>query len=273
MVCFAANSLLCREALGTGAIDPASFTAVRLVSGVAVLLVLARLVEPGAGRSRAGSKASALALFGYAIFFSFAYSSLDAGVGALILFAAVQITMIAGGLLSGERPRARQWLGIVVAIGGLVYLLLPGLSAPEPTGAAMMGIAGVAWGVYSLRGRGMQRPVSVTMGNFIQAAPLGILMWLAYALMSDISVNGRGVVLAAASGAGASGMGYAIWYTALRGLTATSAAAVQLFVPVIAAIGGIALLGEDPTLRLALASTLILGGVGATILSSRRTSS
>jgi drug/metabolite transporter (DMT)-like permease len=206
-------------------------------------------------------------LFLYAVTFSFAYISLSAGTGALILFGAVQITMILSGLIAGERPRLLEWLGLLAALGGLVYLVLPGLSAPSPLGSALMALAGIAWGVYSLRGRGIDDPVANTTGNFVRAAPLALIVSLI--ALSNYSLSPKGALLAVLSGALASGLGYVIWYAALRDLTATRAATVQLAVPVIAAIGGIFFLAEAVTLRLTFASIAILGGVGLAI--SRRT--
>ena len=265
MVAFAGNSLLCRQALKHTAIDPASFTAIRLVSGALILWLLARMKQsnpPGKG-----SWPSAFALFAYAAGFSFAYVSLSAGSGALLLFGAVQATMIGHGLWKGERLRAFQTLGVLLALGGLVGLLLPGLSAPPLLGAALMIAAGVAWGIYSLRGKGAGDPTRVTAGNFMRAVPITIILSL---LMLDFaSVDSAGFYYAVASGALASGLGYAIWYTVLPALKNTSAATVQLSVPVIAALGGIVFLGEPITLRLVLASVAILGGIALVIVQKR----
>jgi drug/metabolite transporter (DMT)-like permease len=230
LVAFAANSLLCRMALGPAAIDPASFTSVRLVSGALVLAVLTR--RPRTEPRRDGSWRSGLALFAYAICFSFAYVSLNTATGALILFAAVQMTMVGAGLTSGERLRLGQWAGLAMAAGGLVYLLVPGAAAPSLSGALLMTAAGVAWGLYSLRGRGVADPLAITAANFrrslVPALVGSTLFWQA------MSYTPHGLALAAISGAVTSGLGYAIWYTALRGHTAMSAAVVQLAVPVIA---------------------------------------
>ena len=265
MVAFAGNSLLCRQALKHTAIDPASFTAIRLVSGALILWLLARMKQSNpAGK---GSWTSALALFAYAAGFSFAYVSLSAGSGALLLFGAVQATMIGYGLWKGERLRAFQTLGVLLALGGLVGLLLPGISAPPLLGAALMFAAGIAWGIYSLRGKGAGDPTRVTAGNFIRAVPITIILSL---LMLDFaSVDSSGFYYAVASGALASGLGYAIWYTVLPALKNTSAATVQLSVPVIAALGGIVFLGEPITLRLVLASVAILGGIALVIVQKR----
>lgn len=272
MLAFAGNSLLCREALGRGAIDAVSFTTLRVLSGAALLSLLTRWLEPPpteAPPPAAGSWASGAALYGYAIAFSLAYVSLEAGTGALVLFAFVQVTMIAAGLRGGERPGTMQWLGLASALGGLAYLLAPGASAPPPLGAGLMALAGVAWGAYSLRGRGAVRPVAATAGNFARAAPLAVVGTVVGLAVTDARVSGYGAGLAVASGALASGLGYALWYRALRGHTATTAAVVQLSVPVLAAAGGVLLLGERPTLRLALAAALVLGGVAAVMLGRR----
>lgn len=266
MIAFAGNSLLCRVALQHTAIDAASFTTIRLVSGALVLwlLVRARHGSPAG----AGNWLSACALFVYAAGFSFAYVSLPAASGALLLFGAVQVTMISHGLWQGERLLRLQLVGFVLAFGGLVGLLLPGLSAPPLSGSVLMLVAGIAWGVYSLRGKGAGDPTRVTAGNFLRAAPiataLSLLMW------DGTVVDIAGFWYAVASGALTSGIGYAIWYTALPALKATNAATVQLSVPIIAALGGIAFLGEPISLRLALASVAVLGGIALVILEKRQ---
>lgn len=265
MLAFAGNSLLCREALKVTAIDPASFTAIRLVSGALMLWLVVRLKQ-GAPSGK-GNWSSAFALFVYAGGFSFAYISLSAASGALLLFGAVQATMIGYALWKGERLRGLQAIGVLLAIGGLVGLLLPGLSAPPLKGALLMIGAGIAWGVYSLRGKGIGDPTRVTAGNFMRAVPITLVLSL---LMIDfVSVDAAGFYYAVASGALASGLGYAIWYTALPSLKNTSAASVQLSVPVIAALGGIVFLGEPVTLRLILASVAILGGIALVIVRKR----
>lgn len=266
MAAFAANSLLCRIALRDTAIDAATFTTVRLIAGALTLWLIVALRS---GRSAvAGSWYSALALFAYAIAFSWAYRSLSAAAGALLLFGSVQATMIAYGLWSGERLRGRQWTGLVLALSGLAGLMLPGLSAPPPAGALLMIAAGMAWGVYSLRGKGTGDPAAATAGNFLRTVP--ITLALSLILLGDARWDQAGVGYAVASGAVASGIGYAIWFAALPGLKATSAATVQLSVPVIAAIGGILFLGESLTLRLMLASVTILGGIALVITGSSR---
>jgi drug/metabolite transporter (DMT)-like permease len=265
MLAFAGNSLLCRVALKETTIDPASFTAIRLVSGALMLWLVVRLKQ-GAPRGT-GNWSSAFALFVYAAGFSFAYISLPAGSGALLLFGAVQATMIGYALWKGERLRGLQTAGVLLAVGGLVGLLLPGLSAPPLKGALLMIGAGIAWGVYSLRGKGTGDPTRVTAGNFMRAVPITLALSL---LMIDfVSVDAGGFYYAVASGALASGLGYAIWYTALPSLKNTSAASVQLSVPVIAALGGIVFLGEPVTLRLILASVAILGGIALVIVRKR----
>jgi len=265
MLAFAGNSLLCRAAFHASGIDAASFTTLRIVAGALVLGMIVRLRRRG--HEPAGSWASALALFAYAAAFSFAYVSLTAATGALLLFGAVQATMIGFGLFKGERLRAWQVAGLACALGGLIGLLLPGLSAPPLQGSALMLGAGVAWGVYSLRGKGGGDPLRVTAGNFGRAVAFALV--LSAATLPWASLDRAGVGYAVASGAVASGIGYAIWYTALPGLKTTSAATVQLSVPVIAALGGITLLGEAPTLRLLVASVAILGGIALVIVDKR----
>jgi drug/metabolite transporter (DMT)-like permease len=268
MAAFAANSILCRLALGPPDIDAAGFTTIRLGSGAITLFAIARL----SGRTRTatsrGSWWSAAALFTYAIMFSFAYLRLDVGTGALILFPMVQATMIIWGLIKGERPRPIQWLGLAGAGAGLVYLVSPGLSAPSPLGSAMMATAGVAWGMYSLRGRHTTDPVVTTTDNFLRSVPMVLVV--AAVMFRSIDLSTRGVIIAVASGAVASGMGYVLWYAALRGLTATAAATVQLTVPVFAALGGIVFLSEALTMRLSISGVMILGGVGL-VLAGRAT--
>jgi len=268
MSAFAGNSLLCRAALRQTAIDPWSFTLVRIVAG-ALALALIALFRSG-GFRQAGSWGSGLALFAYAAFFSGAYVTLPAGTGALLLFGAVQATMIVWGLRSGERIRLAQGVGLALALAGLVLLTLPGIAAPRPLGALSMLAAGLAWGIYSLRGRGGKDPLRTTAGNFLRAClPAGLL---ALALISYTRFDAAGFAYAALSGALASGVGYAIWYTVLPHLTATRAAGVQLSVPVLAALGGIAFLSETLTLRLVGASILVLGGIALVVLERARTS-
>ncbi|MDB5915977.1 MAG: EamA family transporter [Massilia sp.] len=271
MIAFAGNSLLCRVALVHTGIDAASFTSVRLVSGALVLWLIVSFFSFKRGQAGpAGSWTSAFALFAYAACFSFAYVSLSAATGALLLFGAVQTTMIGFGLWKGERLRGQQVAGLMLAVAGLLGLLLPGLSAPPPAAAALMLSAGVAWGVYSLRAKGAADPTRITAGNFVRAVPFAILLSaVMFARHSGNAADARGIGLAIASGALASGVGYAVWYTALRGLNATTAATVQLSVPVIAAFGGIAFLGEAITLRLLFTSIAILGGIALITLAPR----
>ncbi len=258
MIAFASNSLLCRLALKHTGIDAASFTTIRLASGALMLWLLVRMRR---GLSTGGGNwLSALALFLYAAAFSFAYVSLPAATGSLLLFGAVQTTMIGYGIWSGERLRSLQILGLLLAIGGLIGLLIPGLAAPPLLGSLLMLCAGTAWGVYSLRGRGVGDPTGVTAGNFLRSVPLAALMSLL--LFQGTSLNAAGVLYAVASGALASGIGYAIWYTALPGLKAAQAATVQLSVPVIAAMGAIIFLGESLSLRLSRCSEFLSYCVG-----------
>jgi drug/metabolite transporter (DMT)-like permease len=257
MIAFAGNSLICRLALTQTRIDAASFTFIRILSGAVALWLVVTIRKRTS--SKAGNWASALALFAYAAAFSFAYISLSAGTGALLLFGAVQATMILWGLRKGERLRTRQWLGLALAVAGLVALLFPGLSAPPIDGALLMLCAGIAWGVYSLRGKGAGDPVTTTAGNFLRAALFAAV--LSIALLPWLKLDRAGVGYAILSGALASGIGYVIWYSALPGLKAASAATVQLSVPVLAAAGGILFLSESITLRFLLASLAVLGGI------------
>lgn len=267
LAAFAGNSLLCRAALRQTAIDPWSFTLIRIASGALALALLAAFRSRGVARepkAPAGSWPSALALFAYAAAFSGAYVSLPAGTGALLLFGAVQATMIAWGLRAGEGLRIRQWAGLALALAGLVTLTLPGLAAPHPLGAVSMLAAGIAWGVYSLRGRGAKDPLRATAGNFLRASLPAALLWLA--LVAETRYDPAGAAYAVLSGAVTSGLGYALWYAVLPALTATRAASVQLAVPILAALGGALFLAEPPTWRLALASVLVLGGIALVVL-------
>lgn len=265
MLAFAGNSLLCRLALAHTRIDPASFMTIRLLSGAAMLWLA--VVARGGTRPGRGNWLSALTLLTYAVAFSFAYVGLSAATGALLLFGAVQATMIGVGLRRGERLHGWQPGGLLLACSGLVGLLLPGLSAPPVGRAALMLAAGVAWGVYSLRGQGAGDPTRVNAGNFLRAAPLALL--LSVLLTPSPSLDPAGVWYAVASGALASGLGYAIWYAALPALRSTTAAVIQLSVPALAALGGAALLGEPLTQRVVLASAAILGGIGIVVRGRR----
>ncbi|WP_277374021.1 DMT family transporter [Pseudomonas sp. AA-38] len=265
MLAFAGNSLLCRLALRETEIDAASFTFIRLLSGALSLWVLLQLRHTR--QPMAGNWPGALALFLYAAAFSFAYLQLDAGVGALLLFGAVQLSMLLWGLLRGERLSPLATLGTLLASAGLLALLLPGASAPPFSAALLMLIAGIAWGAYSLLGRGQGDPLAVTAGNFLRATPLAVL--LAVALSNQLQWDGPGLLYALLSGALTSGIGYAIWYSALPGLRASQAATVQLSVPILAALGGSLLLGEALSLRLLLSAAAVLGGI-ALVLGSRQ---
>ena len=256
MAAFAGNSVLCRMALGAGVIDAASFATVRIASGglVLALLLTWRRRKPARADWR-----TVAGLFAYVAFFSFAYMTLTTGTGALILFGAVQLTMFGVALRAGDRFSGASWAGLVLAVGGLVYLVSPGLTAPDPLGATLMAIAGIAWGAYSLLGRGTADPLAATASNFIFCIPLVALVSLVF--LQDLHLTAQGMLLAILSGGVTSGIGYAIWYEALKGLSAMQAATVQLSVPAIAAIGGVLLLAESVTLRLVLASLATLGGV------------
>jgi drug/metabolite transporter (DMT)-like permease len=264
MIAFAGNSLLCRFALKRTEIDAASFTFIRIFSGAVTLWLIVTIRK--ATWQNAGSWASALALFAYAAAFAFAYISLSAGTGALLLFGAVQATMIIWGLRKGERLRTRQWLGFALAVGGLVALLFPGLSAPPKAGALLMICAGIAWGIYSLRGKGAGDALSATAGNFLRAVAFATVLTLA--LLPWVKLDRAGLGYAVLSGAIASGLGYVIWYSALPELKAASAATVQLSVPVLAAAGGILFLSESITLRFLLASIAVLGGIALVVIES-----
>ncbi len=265
LVAFAANSVLCRLALGSPGIDAASFTTIRLLSGALTLLLFTALTRPGGGPGSSGSWRSALLLFLYAVTFSFAYLSLSAGTGALILFGAVQATMIVVALLTGERPGRGEWLGLLTALAGLVYLVSPGLEAPSLSASLLMAAAGISWGVYSLMGRGVTNPVRVTTGNFVRSVPLSVLV--SVVALGRLEVSSSGLVLAVLSGSLASGLGYVVWYAALPGLSATRAATLQLSVPIVAAAGGIIFLTETITFRLVLSAAAVLGGVGLAVRS------
>lgn len=262
MTAFAANSLLCRQALRQLQIDAASFTAIRILSGAAVLWLLLHLNRKTISAS--GNWISALALFSYMAAFSFSYVDLSAGTGALLLFGAVQTTMILYGLWSGERLGRRQVLGLLMAVTGLVIFLLPGISPPPLMGATLMLAAGVCWGIYSLRGKGSKNPLAMTAGNFLRSVPMTIA--LSIFMLPQLQMQVPGVVLAVLSGAIASGLGYAIWYQVVRDIKTTSAAIMQLSVPIIAAVGGMMLLEEAVTWHFVLSSAIILGGIALAIL-------
>jgi drug/metabolite transporter (DMT)-like permease len=266
MIAFATNSLLCRLALKQTTIDPATFTIIRIFSGAIALWLIIKMRRISLGNS--GNWLSALALFAYAAGFSFAYVELSAGTGALLLFGAVQATMILWGLSKGERLDGIQIAGLVAAMTGLTILVFPGLSAPPLIGSMLMLGAGVAWGIYSLRGKGQHNPISVTAGNFIRAVPFSFVVWIIFLPWAHFDLAGTSYALV--SGAIASGLGYVIWYSALPDLKAASAATVQLSVPVLAATGGILLLGESLTLRYVLASVAVLGGIALVLVTMKR---
>ncbi len=264
LVGFSANSLLTRAALQTARLDALTFMGVRLLAGAVMLWLILRWRRAPAVPED-GTQKSAAALFGYAVLFTIAYVLIGASVGALILFGAVQVTMIGAGILFGERPRLADWLGVACAVAGLLVLTLPGATAPDPLGAAMMAGAGVAWGIYSLHGRSSRDPLGATAGNFRRAAVPGAALAVAGALFQYAHVTAAGLLLAIASGALASGVGYTLWYAALPALTRTRAAVLQLTVPVLTAFAAAALLGEAISARLAAAAVLIALGVWLTV--------
>lgn len=269
MVAFASNSLLCRMALGPAAIDAASFTTIRIVAGALCLGLITRLTRSGTSATH-GSWMSAVILIVYAVPFSYAYGLLTAGTGALILFGTVQVTMVLAGLLGGERPHARQWLGLVLALAGLVYLLLPGLAAPSLAGAGLMTIAGVFWGLYSIQGRGAVDPLVMNASTFVRTIPMTLIVSLLASQSRHIEL--RGVMAATVSGAVTSGLGYVVWYGALQGLSATRAALVQLLVPVIAVVGGLVFLDESLSFRLVLAAAIVIGGIALALTGEEESS-
>ncbi len=267
LIAFAANSLLTRMALGTGALDAASFVLIRLGSGAVMLLLLTSYTHKKLTLKVKGEWLAALMLFVYALTFSFAYLQLDTGTGALLLFGAVQVTMILLGLRQGEKPHPSEWIGLLAALTGLVYLVLPGLAAPPLLGSGLMAIAGIAWGIYSLLGKSSKNPIENTTANFLRSVPFAIGVSLV--ALPQLNLSTRGILLAIASGAITSGLGYALWYQALKGLSATQAAIVQLVVPILAALGGIIFLEEVFSVRLGIASLLILGGIAIAVVGRR----
>ncbi len=269
LVAFASNSLLTRLALGTHQIDAAGFTAIRLGAGAVMLVALVVGQTRSWSAMRGSSAAGPLALFAYAAPFSFAYLRIGAAVGALVLFGVVQLTMIGYGIARGERPSATMWLGLVLAAAGLALLTVPSVTRPDPLGVLLMAVAGVAWAVYTLVGRGTPDPLAANARSFLWSAPLALaLVVLVIATRGDAPPSARGIVLALVSGAVTSGLGYAIWYRALPSLTVTQAAVAQLSVPVIAALGAVAVLGEAVSSRLVVAGVMVLSGVGL-VLSAR----
>lgn len=266
---FAGNSILCRLALGEESIDAASFTVVRMLSAVVFLAVILKVSSTDTHHSSKGSWKASLVLFLYAITFSYAYISLETGIGALILFASVQITMVLTSLLSGKRLHQFEWLGLMVAFGGFVYLVLPSLSTPSFVGFILMTVAGICWGFYTLAGRGAGNPLSDTAYNFFRTLPLVGILFAVTVQYGELSQ--KGILLAVLAGGLTSGVGYTIWYTALKGLSATQAAVIQLMVPVIAAVGGVIFSNELFTLRLGIATLLILGGILTVVLAKHFT--
>ncbi len=264
LVAFAANSVLARMALEDGTIDAGGYTIVRLLSGATVLLVLVGLDQRSTNVTTKGSWAAGLMLFVYAITFSYAYISLDTGTGALILFGAVQITMILVALFRGYRPSPAEWAGLVLAFAGFVYLMLPGISTPSALGFLLMTVSGIAWGLYTLQGRRSKNPLADTAYNFLRTVPLVLVVLVI--TFADSNYSMRGVLLAVLSGGIASGLGYTMWYTALGGLSFTQAAVLQLLVPVIAAAGGVIFVSEAITWRLTVSAVLILTGILLVVL-------
>ena len=267
---FAANSVLCRLALGDNTIDAASFTTVRLLSGITILFVIititSKVNRPDEKVKTKGSWFAAAMLFIYALAFSFGYISLDTGTGALILFGAVQITMIISSVISGNKLHFFEWLGLTVAFTGFVYLIIPSLTTPSLTGFILMSISGIAWAFYTLIGRGSNNPLNDTAYNFLRTSPFVLTLIAIVFSVSHIHITPMGIMLAVLSGAIASGIGYFVWYMALAGLSVTQAAVVQLFVPIIAALGGVIFTSEMITLRLVESSALVLGGILMVIL-------
>lgn len=264
MLAFAGNSIICRLALRDGAIDPATFTSIRLLAGAIALLLIFTVARRNTTFRSHGSWFSACTLFLYAVTFSFAYISLNAGTGALILFAFVQATMIAMGLWSGDRPSGMEWLGWLLAFAGVIWLVLPGVEAPPASGALLMALSGIAWGIYSIRGRKESDALGSTTTNFLMSVVFVIA--LVAMTFADADISTRGVLLAVTSGALTSGIGYVIWYAALDYLSAMQAAMVQLTVPAIAAAGGVLLLAEPVSMRLVVSSVLILGGISIAVV-------
>lgn len=259
LIAFAANSILCRLALGSEAIDASSFTVIRLLSGTIVLLIIICSTRKTTRVSTKGSWAASFMLFIYAVTFSYAYISLDTGTGALILFGAVQITMILLSLITGTRLHFSEWTGVTIAFSGFVYLVLPGVTAPSTAGFLLMTVAGIAWGIYTLKGRSSKSPLMDTAYNFFRTTPFVIL--LAVITINNTNYSSEGILFALLSGGITSGIGYTIWYIALGGLSSTQAAVLQLSVPVIAALGGVVFVSEAITFRLIISATMVLGGI------------
>ena len=259
LIAFAANSVLCKMALGENAIDASGFTIIRLLSGAIVLSIILVISKNKSSKQKKGSWFSGSMLFIYAISFSFAYNSLDTGTGALIMFGAVQISMITISIINGNRLHFLEWIGVIVSFFGFAYLIFPGVSAPSTIGFILMAVAGTAWGIYTLNGKNSKDPLRDTAYNFIRTIPFLVIMTIL--VYKDLKYTNEGIWLAIFSGGITSGIGYAIWYIALRGLSATQAAVVQLLVPVIAAFGGVLFISEKITFRLSISSIMILGGI------------
>jgi len=264
LIAFAGNSVLCRMALGEQTIDAASFTHIRLLSGAVVLFLILKSKPGKTNNSSTGSWFAAITLFVYALSFSYAYITLDTATGALILFGVVQITMVVYTVTKGKRLHLSEWIGVSFALCGFIYLVLPGLTTPSLSGFLLMTLSGIAWGMYTLIGRGSTHPLEETTFNFVRTIPLIIL--LGVFTITNAQLSNQGIILAILSGAIASGIGYTIWYMALPALSATQAGVVQLLVPVFAAIGGIFFVGEQLSLRLLLAGSMILGGILVVII-------
>ena len=268
LIAFAANSVLCRLALGESAIDASTFTIVRLLAGAIVLTVIMRISKiksnSNTNSSTKGSWPASIALFIYGLTFSFAYVTLDTATGALILFGSVQITMILMSIFSGNRLHISEWFGMAIAFTGFVYLILPGVTTPSVIGFLLMTVSGIAWGIYTLKGRGSKNPIMDTAFNFLRTMPFVII--LAIVTFKYAHYSSEGILLAVLSGSIASGIGYMIWYSALSGLSVTQAAVLQLLVPVIAAVGGIIFFSESISFRLTVSSAMILGGILMVVL-------
>lgn len=267
LVAFAGNSLICRIALKESAIEPAMFTGIRLISGAMALILIVFITNKSHKKKSKGSWFSAVMLFLYAAAFSYAYVSLETGTGALILFGSVQITMIAYSLASGKKMSAMEWLGVILALFGFLYLMLPGAETPSLSGFILMTISGIGWGTYSILGKTTKNPLQDTAYNFLRTIPF--LLLLLYFIMQENHYNTKGILLALFSGVVTSGLGYIIWYAALKGLTTIQASIVQLFVPVLAAVGGFLFVNEVISLRLLVSALLILGGILLLIIKKR----
>lgn len=267
LVAFAFNSILCRLALGGEKIDAVSFTTIRLISGAITLSIISIVFNRKETNLKRGNWLSAFFLFAYAICFSFAYLKLTTATGALILFSSVQLTILFVALKRGERPQIIEWIGLLIAFGGLIYLVFPGLSSPHFGFSILMVSAGISWGFYTLRGKGSETPLEDTAGNFIRTVPMILLLLIPF--LSQNFISNKGTILAILSGAIASGIGYSAWYAVLKHHTATRAAILQLAVPAIAAIGGVLFLSENLSLRIVLSSSLILGGIGLAIVGKK----